>query len=168
MTLLHAIVRHNPPNEVLTNMIKLYPKALEAADCLGRMPLHIAAGSGANTWVMKFLVLAFPQACNIQDEDGRTPLHLACDSSCELFEDDEQNPRGPPDFKVVRTLLKGSPEAVTLEDIDEMNALEYAIMSDAPIEVVKLLQKATQNQAKKRTFNPSAVSPTNVMERISA
>ena len=69
MTLLHAIIRHDPPNKLLRRMIKLYPQALQTKDVLGRTPLHVAAGSGASEWVIKLLVVSCPQACNVQDED---------------------------------------------------------------------------------------------------
>ncbi|KAL7534754.1 hypothetical protein ACHAXR_006060 [Thalassiosira sp. AJA248-18] len=167
MTLLHACVRCDPPINLLDQMIKLYPEALKGEDCLGRTPLHVAAGSNASPWVIKLLTINCPQACNIQDEDGRTPLHFACDTSCELFEDDGCLPRGPPRLNTVRVLLSGSLDAVILEDVDEMNAVEYAIVSDAPIDVVKLLQKATQrvmktkktivNQSSPRTYPMSAM-----------
>jgi ankyrin repeat protein len=149
MTLLHACVRYNPPPKLLKSMIETYPPALMAEDCLGRTPLHVAAGCGVDLWNIKLLTVNYPQACNIQDEDGRTPLHFACDTSCELFEDAECEPRSPPSLDVIRVLLAGSLDAVTLEDEDEMNAVEYAIVSDAPIEVVKLLQKATQRVLKR-------------------
>lgn len=149
MTLLHACVRYDPPISVLQQMIELYPQALAGEDCLGRTPLHVAAGSGASPYVLKVLTTSYPEACNIQDEDGRTPLHFACDTSCELFEDDEYSPRSPPSLETVRVLLSGSLDAVTLEDVDEMNAVEYAILSDASMEVVKLLQKASQRVMKK-------------------
>jgi len=144
MTLLHACVRFHPPIKVLDLMIKLYPQALSVEDCLGRTPLHVAAGSRASPWIMKVLTVNYPQACDIQDEDGRTPLHFSCDAACELFEDDDCVSRGPPSLDTIRVLLSGSLGAVTVEDFDERNAVEYAIMSDARIDVIKLLQKASQ------------------------
>ena len=156
MTLLHACVRYGPPIKLLDQMIKLYPQALKGEDCLGRTPLHVAAGSGASQWVIKLLTVNYPEACNVQDEDGRTPLHFACDTSCELFEDDQCTPRGPPALNSIRILLSGSLSAVTLEDVDEMNAVEYAIVSDAPMDVVNLLQRATQRVMKKKTSRPSS------------
>lgn len=168
MTLLHAIVRHDPPNKLLRRMIKLYPEALISKDCLGRTPLHVATGSGSDECIIKVLVVSCPEACNAQDEDGRTPLHFACDSSCELFEDDEDHPRGPPDFEIVRTILAGSKKAVCVEDIDEMNALEYAILSGAPMKVVGLLQKTTQKQEKKNQIRsqPPQATQMNVVGSI--
>ncbi|KAL7535730.1 hypothetical protein ACHAWF_005250, partial [Thalassiosira exigua] len=60
-----------------------------------------------------------------------TPLHFACDTTCQLFEDDQAAPRGPPNLTTVRILLAGSLDAVIMEDVDEMNPIEYAILSDA-------------------------------------
>ncbi|KAL7525216.1 hypothetical protein ACHAXR_000907, partial [Thalassiosira sp. AJA248-18] len=74
MTLLHACMRFDPPLTLLDQMIKIYPRALKAEDCLGRTPLHIAAGGGASQWVIQLLTMNYPQACNIQDQDGKTPL----------------------------------------------------------------------------------------------
>lgn len=145
MTLLHACLRYGPPIKILDQMINLYPQALEVQDCLGRTPLHVAAGSGAFQWVIGLLTGNYPEACNIQDEGGHTPLHFACDTSCTLFEGDKCTHRGAPSLDTVRVLLSGSLHAVILEDEDEMNAVEYAIVSGAPIDVVSLLQKATQH-----------------------
>ncbi len=180
MTLLHACVRYEPPIYVLLKMIELHPQALEKEDCIGRTPLHIAAGSGASSLVMKVLTVKYPEACNIQDEDGRTPLHFACDSSCELFEEDEESSsRAPPSLDTVKVLLSGSLDAVILEDADEMNAVEYALLSDAPMEVITLLQKAMQRTIRmkqsKVTSSPSKMTSsqrscpaTTIMTRIMA
>ena len=144
MTLLHTCVQFDPPIKVLDRMIQIYPQALSVEDCLGRTPLHVAAGIRASPWIMKVLTVNYPQACKIQDEDGRTPLHFSCNAACKLFEDDECPSRGPPSLDTIRVLLSGSLSAVILEDFDERNAVEYAIMSDAPIDVIKFLQKASQ------------------------
>ena len=83
--------------------------------------------------------------------------------------------RGPPDFQVIRTLLSGSKQSVLLEDCDETDAIECAILSDASVEVVKLLQKVKQNQLKKMATTtppppPSEItpssSPSNMMMEV--
>jgi len=172
MTLLHACARFDAPVQILNQMIKIYPRALEGEDCVGRTPLHVAAGTRASPYTLKLLTTNYPQACSIQDEDGRTPLHLACDTSCELFEGDACVPREPPCLDTIKVLLTGSLDAVTLEDDDEMNAVEYAIISDASMDVVKLLQKASQRVMKRETMknqSPRVSSQANaVMARIRA
>lgn len=142
MTLLHAVVKYNPPLSILNNMIEAHSDALKGQDCVGRTPLHVACGTGAGASIIRRLVKEYPEACDIQDEDGRLPLHLACDTECVLFEGDK-TPRAPPTMEVIRPLLAGSLRSVLVEDEDDMSPIEYAIVSDANIKVVKLLQKAS-------------------------
>ena len=83
-TLLHFVLRNDPPVEVVANMLKFYPDmttALCARDRTGRTPLHVAALCGAAPIVVKLLSSANLIACTTRDEDGRTPLHLACGAS---------------------------------------------------------------------------------------
>ena len=146
MTLLHAVVRCNPPLDMVAKMIDICPELPAAKDCLDRTPLHVAAGSNASPALIKLLVHACPAACDAVDEDGKTPLHFACDSSCELFEDDfdKRKPRLEPNYDSIRVLLSESLTAATIEDYDEMNPIEYAIMSDASLKTIKLLQEASK------------------------
>mmetsp|Transcript_11082 Transcript_11082/g.16707 ORF Transcript_11082/g.16707 Transcript_11082/m.16707 type:complete len:234 (-) Transcript_11082:29-730(-) len=148
MTLLHAVVKYNPPLHILDAMIDAHSDALMGQDCVGRTPLHVACGTGADAEIIRLLVEAYPQACDLQDEDGRLPLHLACDIECVLFEGD-QTERAPPTIDVVRALLSGSWRSVLVEDEDGMSPIEYAIVSDANIKVVKLLQKTSMTLRRK-------------------
>ena len=92
-----------------------------------------------------------PLACAILDTDGKTPLHLACDSACALFMGDERGcERDLPSHDVVSTIIKAWPSVVPQEDNDGTSALEYAILSGAPIKVVRLLQAVTSMQTKKQ------------------
>ena len=145
MTLLHAVARCDPPLTIVAKMIVCCPDLASATDCLGRTPLHVAAGLGASPDLIKLIAHSWPAACISPDEDGKTPLHFACDSSCELFEDDSNNKspsRASPNHDSIRNLLSVCLHAASMEDLDEMNPLEYAIMSDSEIGTVKLLQKA--------------------------
>ncbi|KAL7528268.1 hypothetical protein ACHAWF_002500 [Thalassiosira exigua] len=146
MTILHACVRFNTPPPIVKLLVDLVPESPTCADCLRRTPLHVAVGTHASLQTIKLLTNAYPEACAIQDDDGKTPLHLACDKGCELFEDNADFEPTPPKYEVVETLINAYPMAVPLEDQDGMSALEHAIFSDAPIEVVKLLQYATRKQ----------------------
>lgn len=77
-----------------------------------------------------------------------TPLHMACNSSCKLFEGDDQFARGPPSYDVVRALLLPSSDSITLDDVNEMSPIEYAIVSNASLRVVRLLQKSASRSMK--------------------
>mmetsp|Transcript_2298 Transcript_2298/g.3773 ORF Transcript_2298/g.3773 Transcript_2298/m.3773 type:complete len:238 (+) Transcript_2298:103-816(+) len=148
MTLLHAVVKSNPPLDILDAMIDAHGDALKGQDCVGRTPLHVACGTGADGLIIKRLVKAYPQACDMQDEDGKLPLHLACDTKCVIFEGD-QTPRAPLTLDVVKVLLSGSMQSVLAVDGDEMNPIEYAIVSALDIEIVKRLRKARMSIRRK-------------------
>ncbi|KAL7427213.1 hypothetical protein ACHAXM_000745 [Skeletonema potamos] len=162
MTLLHAVARYNPPLTIVAKMIEICPELPSTLDCLGRTPLHVAAGMGASPAVIKLIAHACSAACDAQDEDGKTPLHFACDSSCELFEDDADNKpasRETPNHDSIRALLSESFHAATIEDMDEMNPVEYAIMSDASLQTIKMLQKVSavvfESMSRSQTNSPS-------------
>jgi hypothetical protein len=65
-----------------------------------------------------------------------------------VFEEDndDQNvtPRQPPNHDAVRALLSYSFHAATLQDDKGMSPLGYAIMSNAPMKTLKLLQLAKE------------------------
>ena len=125
-----------------------------------RTPLHVAAGTRASAEVIELLAMAHPAACSAQDDDGKTPLHLACHDSCELFEEDgihntvsENNNSRTTSYEVVRALVRANPLCAPIEDMDGMSALEHAILSEAPIKVVKLLQYATRRQCERECLS---------------
>mmetsp|Transcript_25071 Transcript_25071/g.39398 ORF Transcript_25071/g.39398 Transcript_25071/m.39398 type:complete len:244 (-) Transcript_25071:374-1105(-) len=174
ITLLHAIVRENPPLDIVTSIIKLCPEMLAAKDGLGRTPLHIAAGSRACPLLLKLIACAYPAACDIQDEGGRTPLHFVCDTSFVLFANDGLPPSTPqqqkgPKYEAVVALLSESLNAAAIEDSGEMSPLEHAIMCDASLKTVKLLQasarKSMQSRARSMSTNSSG---TNKRRRVSS
>jgi ankyrin repeat protein len=151
---------------MVAKMMKICPDLPAAKDCLGRTPLHVAAGSAATPSLIKLIAHAHPASCDAIDEDGKTPLHFACDSSCELFEDDATtatNNNGSRAREVchdtVRALLSESLHAVTIEDVDEMNALEYAIMSDAQLKTIHLLQLASRKSFESSLQQPLSLPP---------
>lgn len=168
MTFLHAIVRHDPPVQIVSEIIQICPADVRSRDCLNRTPLHVACGVGAGIRTIQCLAAAYPAACKIQDDDGRTPLHFCCDIECQLFEGDEGKVRKPPSFEVVHCLLSASLSVVSLEDADGMSPLEYAICSDADVKVVKLLQKAAQKHMRNIASNKRASSRQVVAEPGSA
>ena len=155
-SLLHTIVQHEVPLEVLIKVIRMLPKSqVHAQDCTGRTPLHVAAARGANPMILKVLAAMEPKTCTALDEDGRTPLHLACGAHIQ----DTTNHTAQVSIDSVRALLSESLSASLIEDQDEMSALEYAIMSDASLEVVNMLQMASVECLKEKETQQSIVAP---------
>lgn len=102
------------------------------------------------------------------DWEGKTPLHLACDGGCNLFEEETDDDHGmdndhhdhdkimaspiyknKPCHDTIQVLLNACPLAAVVEDQDGMTALEHAIISNASIKIVGLLQGATCRQSMK-------------------
>jgi len=169
MTILHTTVRFNPPLDIVAQMIEICPDMPAAKNCFNRTPLHVAAGSKASASLLKLLADAFPAACDVQDEEGKTPLHFACDSSCVLFEDDDDDDddgdendtsKQPPNHESVAALLSYSIHAATLEDDEEMNPLEHAIMSNASFKTVRLLQNETIKAMELKAGSKSLITAT--------
>lgn len=163
MTMLHAAVRYNPPLDIVVQMIKICPDMSATEDCLNRTPLHVAAGSRASASLIELLAYACPSACDIQDVEGKTPLHHACDSSCVLFEEDHDTDDGvtsarPLNHKAIAALLLYSTHAVTVEDEEEMSPLEHAIMSDASMATVILLQRVTRQATLKKELQSVSIT----------
>ena len=140
-------------------MIEICPEQPAAKDCLGRTALHVAAASAASPKVIRLIAHACPTSCDATDEDGKTPLHFACDITCELFEGDSPVLPRKVCHDTIRALLSESLHASTIEDIDEMNALEYAIMSDAELKTVKILQKASTRIFESESIQQMSSSP---------
>jgi hypothetical protein len=66
-----------------------------------------------------------------------------------------------PSIELVWTLIHAYPTLISLEDNDGTSALEHAIISEAPIEMVKALQHATafvEERGAKRSQEPSKYS----------
>lgn len=130
---LHQCVRKDPPPYIVQLLLAVSPESLSHVDCLHRTPLHIAAGAHAKLSIVQLLADADPAACFVQDVDGKTPLILACESSW----------GDSPSIELIRILIKAYPTSLSLEDNDGTSALEHAILSEASLEVVEVLQHAT-------------------------
>jgi ankyrin repeat protein len=169
-TLLHAIVRHNPPLDIVGNIIRLCPDLPASRDDLGWTPLHVAACSKASPLLLKFLACAYPAACDAQDEEGKTPLHFVCEPTLVLFGGDTSStPQEAPNHEAVVALLSESMNAATIEDDEDMTPLEHAIMNGASLNTIKLLQSSSAKCLRSRALSTST-SPdpeTNKKRRVS-
>ena len=143
MTVLHAVVRYNPPLDLVEQIIQYCPDMPAVQDCVGRTPLHVAAGLGASAGLLNILAHAYPEACDVQDDGGKTPLHFACDSACILFKEDNNvvfyGSKLPPNHDAVAVLLSYSFQASLLRDDEGMSPRDLAIQSNARGSTVCLL-----------------------------
>jgi hypothetical protein len=181
---LHIVCRAHPPFQVVQKIVLLCPASVKHLDKAGHSPLHSASEWGACPRIIEFLIKRYPRAACMVDMEGKNPLHLCCENcsfeeSCDTgapwkgSEDGSQADavwpilaKGPL-LPVVKALLKAAPDCVNLEDDEEMNALEYAIMFDADVKVVKVLQKASTNAWKLKTKAPVVLDYAPSMARTS-
>jgi len=156
---LHFVCRFHPPLDVIISLAELLPSSMRHSDNMGRYPLHIAAKWGASPRVVKFLIEVFPDAAGFQDAMGKTPLHLTCESYASKYSSRkaEGQPLKDAMVEVVRRICRAAPDAVNLEDMEDMTALEYAIDAEGvELKVVRSIQKACERDWKHRRELPGA------------
>lgn len=154
--ILHRVCRSQPPYHVVNAIVRICPPYLESIDNNGYTPLHTAAECGASPQVIQILIQSYPQAASIKEYRGKTPLHLYCekghfnrlgDVDPESFTSGEKEYVAEDGIscEVITSLTNAAPMNVTDEDEDGLSALEYAIISGADFQFVRLLQKFSAN-----------------------
>ena len=153
--IIHHACRMNAPLLTIARLSAIYPMNLNTADDEGRYPLHLAVASGCTPDVIRFFVGNNPSSAEVQDKFGKTPLHYAGECYAENF---IRNRLGFPDFNevhsntflVVEMLVAVAPQSTNLEDEDEMNPIEYALVSATNIKTIKMMQRASRKEWRKR------------------
>ncbi len=112
----------------------------------------------------RLLTYWYPEASSLKDCKGKTPLHLLFSSpnigssNCPRLAEESQQPQ-PGQTKVllwepkkstttstiqiIQSLIKAAPQSVNEEDDYGIDPLEYAINSNASINVIQTLQRAS-------------------------
>lgn len=77
---LHDVCRYRPPLDVVESLLLSLRQhrrgCTSGKDEMGRMPLHVAAASGASPAVIEALARADPYPASVGDINARSPLHL--------------------------------------------------------------------------------------------
>lgn len=136
--ILHILFASDPPLDVVTDLLTLCPSRVEAIDSTGRTPLHMATASGASAEVVEPLIALHPAAAGSRDSRGETPLMLAAAHGKRA------------DKSLIKALIRASPHTVNDEDDEDMSALEYALLSEVPRDVFRMLQKSCAKERKRR------------------
>mmetsp|Transcript_3496 Transcript_3496/g.7429 ORF Transcript_3496/g.7429 Transcript_3496/m.7429 type:complete len:263 (-) Transcript_3496:137-925(-) len=140
--LVHFACRFQAPLTTLMTLAKAFPEGLLHADKSGRYPIHVASKWGAPPDVMQWLVNSNKAAASIQDQVGKTPMHYIGEFYTRTYQyDDLEKSMNT----IVKLLKEAAPSSVILEDHEEFNAIEYAIENDAPLSVVKTMQRSSRD-----------------------
>lgn len=145
---LHHACRHrNAPLRTIRRIAKVFPSSLNARDDHGRYPIHVAVMNGCMPDLIAFLIKSNTANVGTQDIYGKTPMHYLGQCYAEKFcataysIDEVDNLTSC----VVKLLIEAAPESVNMEDEDEMNPIEIALLNDTHIKVVKAMQRASRN-----------------------
>ena len=147
---IHFAARFQAPLRILSLLARLYPASLSSADITGRYPIHVASKWGATPDVIAYLIKSNPTVAGVPDSTGKTPMHYVGECYLRHFDNPIYN-RDDSMLQVVRLLKNAAPNSVNLEDNEGMNAIEYALESDANLKVVKTMQRACRDDWRERS-----------------
>ena len=147
--LLHVALRNGAPLIIVKRIMSSLPETPFLSDAVGRFPLHMAS-SFSSAKVVAAVACAYPGACLKQDLDGRLPLHYACDASRAPCQEDEPH-QGHccVDAGTVLYLVSIAPSSVNVNDIENRNVIEVAVLSNAPLQIVVFLQNVCAAELEK-------------------
>lgn len=148
--ILHFATRFQAPLRIVSLLARIYPMSLTSADATGRYPIHVASKWSATPDVIAFLIKANPSVVGVQDSLGKTPMHYVGECYLAHYNSPMYN-RDDSMLQVVRLLKTAAPLSVNLEDNEEMNAIEYALLSEASLKVVKTMQRACRDDWRERS-----------------
>ncbi|KAL7526242.1 hypothetical protein ACHAWF_001692 [Thalassiosira exigua] len=146
----HFAVRFQAPLRVVSQLSMLYPHSLSSTDVTGRYPIHVAAKWSSTPDVIAYLIKTNPAVAGIPDSTGKTPMHYVGECYLKHFNNAMYN-RDDSMLQVVRLLKNAAPQSVNLEDNEGMNAIEYALDSDANLKVIKTMQRACRDDWRERS-----------------
>eukprot|EP01083_Nonionella_stella_P024176 66839_1 len=145
----HFAARFQAPLRIISLLSRLYPDSHSSSDVTGRYPIHVAAKWAATPDVIAYLIKTNPSVAGIPDSTGKTPMHYVGEyylqhfTNCMYSRDDSM-------LQVTRLLKNAAPMSVNLEDNEGMNAIEYALLSDANLKVIKTMQRACRDDWRER------------------
>jgi len=151
--ILHIALCNDPPIDIIESILEAFPETPFLADSVGRYPLHIASSLGLSTEIVVMIAKAYRHVCLKQDLDGKTPLHFACSLELTLYEGEDIHPGNMKELNssTIVSLVSIVPSAVLLEDCDDMNSIELAILSNTSSSIVSILQNISALEHMKKS-----------------
>ncbi len=145
--ILHFALRFHAPLHVVELLYNRYPQCVNKPDATGKFCTHVAAKYSAHPDVMAYVISKNPAAAGCPDDHGKCPIHYVAEFYIKhniryeyQYETTEELM-----LQVVRILKQVAPQSFNLEDEDERNAIEIALESDVGIRVIKMMQRAAQD-----------------------
>eukprot|EP00978_Attheya_sp_CCMP212_P042997 scaffold272907_cov60-Attheya_sp.AAC.1 len=134
---LHLVCMNDPPFDIVDQIIRIYPALPSQKDIHGHQcPLHTVLAHGVTSWsVVETIVSRNICAMETCDNTGMTPLMLACR---DMIPDDEG---------IIFSLLAVCPYVINVENENEMNAIDFALLADCcSMEVMGYLTQTSDEE----------------------
>ena len=166
--ILHIALCNDSPVDIVESILQSFPETPFLADSVGRYPLHIASSLGLSTEIVVMIAKAYRHACLKQDLDGKTPLHFACSLELVLYEGEDIHLGNMKELNSssIVSLVSIAPASVHLEDCDDMNPIELAILSNASSSIVSILQNISALEHMKKSGKLSEESVRRSLTRL--
>lgn len=171
--ILHHACHFNAPLRIIRRLATIFPSSPNTANSRGRYPIRIAVAGGCQPDVIQFLMQVNHQVVRLQDESGKNPIHYAADCYAQNFSDNNFDVPNHHEvyrntLQVVEYLVKAAPESVNVEDNDEMNPIEYALINGCHIKIVKTLQRASRKDWRRQSTEENESSTSTIIEQDSS
>lgn len=150
---LHFALRFQAPLRTVSLLTRSYPSSISSPDASGRYPIHVACKWSATPEVVDYLVRKNSSACGVQDSFGKTPMHYVAEFYVANYQIplERKYPMDDSMMQVVKLLKAAAPTSVNLEDDEGCNAIEYALVNDVNIKVIKSMQRACRDDWRQRS-----------------
>lgn len=114
-SLIHiAVANKNTSLEVISHLMKAFPRTCRRLDAFDRLPLHVACRNPyISTEILSYLIEVYPDACKSIDSSQSLPLHYICSIE------------GQPENAIV--IVHAYPDACRAVDKVRMIPLSYAL-----------------------------------------
>lgn len=76
---IHIAIKSRVPDTIISQLLRLYPLAVQCQDSFGRLPLHYAISNHRSLSLISELIALCPASIAAQDKAGWSPLHVAVD-----------------------------------------------------------------------------------------
>ncbi len=157
--LLHLALRFDAPLHIITELTHDADTSASHRDAKGRLPLHVSIRNVSQLSIVSHVLMLNPEACTSLDDQGSIPLHFC-------FDENVMNAFKPSQFReLIRTLIQNSPESLMMEDRDGRCPLELAILSDAPLKTILLMQLSKYNYLRQKHQQNQLIGSASCIEK---
>lgn len=142
--ILHNMVSHNPPIDVVTTLIEIDPKSVSVRDMRETLALHRAVSSGASKDVVMLLLSKNSDSISKTDTKHRTPLHCALKYAC-----DNSAKKDDPALDIITALFQAAPSSTIVRDRSNETPIDIALRNGRNGPIANVLRDEMKHAMKR-------------------